>query len=307
MKPGWYDDPTGRNDVRFWDGTQWTSRVVTHGQEFLDPLAPPPTSSTHVGAVGGNESQRKRVPAQQRTSSSKLVAVLMIVALVIMGLIRDGQIISERSADAELVAQYERSVQYADDSLKELEAQTISFGELESISDLQIRIEETSNLLIELSPILNSRDELNRYSATAVRSYNRSVDSYNTNISLYQSQMSDLNKIISRANQQYQMSRIAAPELDRASLNTDRTILEMIGLAQTPKIQPSSQIEEINRGIAARNAKQNAIRKRWNDEAEKINNTTRRLNSLHDKIYELYGTSMGGVNVEKGDFVVTGQ
>jgi hypothetical protein len=307
MKPGWYDDPTGRNDVRFWDGTQWTSRVVTHGQEFLDPLAPPPTSSTHVGAVGGNESQRKRVPAQQRTSSSKLVAVLMIVALVIMGLIRDGQIISERSADAELVAQYERSVQYADDSLKELEAQTISFGELESISALQIRIEETSNLLIELSPILNSRDELNRYSAAAVGSYNRSVDSYNTNISLYQSQMSDLNKIISRANQQYQMSRIASPELDRASLNTDRTILEMIGLAQTPKIQPSSQIEEINRGIAARNAKQNAIRKRWNDEAEKINETTGRINALHDKIYDLYGTTMGGINVEKGDFVVTGQ
>lgn len=231
----------------------------------------------------------------------------MIVALVIMGLIRDGQIISERSADAELVAQYERSVQYADDSLRELEAQTISFGELESIAALQTKIEETSNLLIELSPILNSRDELNRYSAAAVGSYNRSVNSYNRNISLYQSQMSDLNKIVGRANQQYQMSSIASPELDRASLNTDRTILEMIGLAQTPKIQPSSQIEEINRGIAARNAKQNTIRKRWNNEAGKINETTGRINALHDKIYDLYGTTMGGINVEKGDFVVTGQ
>ncbi len=39
--PGWYPDPTGDYELRYWDGSAWTDRAVSFGAEFLDPPAPP--------------------------------------------------------------------------------------------------------------------------------------------------------------------------------------------------------------------------------------------------------------------------
>ncbi|WP_286902011.1 DUF2510 domain-containing protein [Thermocrispum sp.] len=30
-QPGWYQDPTGRNQLRYWDGNQWTTHIVNNG------------------------------------------------------------------------------------------------------------------------------------------------------------------------------------------------------------------------------------------------------------------------------------
>jgi hypothetical protein len=38
---GWLADPTGRHQYRFWDGSKWTERVATQGQEGKD--TPPET------------------------------------------------------------------------------------------------------------------------------------------------------------------------------------------------------------------------------------------------------------------------
>jgi hypothetical protein len=38
---GWYPDPSGRFELRYWDGTQWTEHVARGGQQFTDP----PTAS----------------------------------------------------------------------------------------------------------------------------------------------------------------------------------------------------------------------------------------------------------------------
>lgn len=35
---GWYSDPTGRNEQRFWNGTAWTESVASNGQPGADPL-----------------------------------------------------------------------------------------------------------------------------------------------------------------------------------------------------------------------------------------------------------------------------
>jgi len=35
--PGWYPDPFGRHDKRFYDGAVWTDRVSSHGRESVDP------------------------------------------------------------------------------------------------------------------------------------------------------------------------------------------------------------------------------------------------------------------------------
>jgi len=38
---GWYDDPTGRFRVRYWEGTAWTEHVADDGPTGSDPLAEP--------------------------------------------------------------------------------------------------------------------------------------------------------------------------------------------------------------------------------------------------------------------------
>jgi hypothetical protein len=40
--PGWYPDPSGQFQARYWDGLAWTDRVVVAGQEYVDRPVPPP-------------------------------------------------------------------------------------------------------------------------------------------------------------------------------------------------------------------------------------------------------------------------
>jgi hypothetical protein len=34
---GWYPDPSGRFELRYWDGSQWTEYVSRAGQQYTDP------------------------------------------------------------------------------------------------------------------------------------------------------------------------------------------------------------------------------------------------------------------------------
>ncbi len=34
---GWYADPSGRFELRYWNGTEWTEHVARAGQQFTDP------------------------------------------------------------------------------------------------------------------------------------------------------------------------------------------------------------------------------------------------------------------------------
>jgi hypothetical protein len=34
---GWYSDPAGRFELRYWDGTAWTEHVSRAGQQYTDP------------------------------------------------------------------------------------------------------------------------------------------------------------------------------------------------------------------------------------------------------------------------------
>jgi uncharacterized protein YxjI len=45
--PGWYPDPYGRHETRWFDGRQWTEHVASHGRQGVDP----PTGGGHVPTV----------------------------------------------------------------------------------------------------------------------------------------------------------------------------------------------------------------------------------------------------------------
>jgi hypothetical protein len=36
--PGFFEDPMGRHELRYWDGQSWTEYVKEHGERFTDPL-----------------------------------------------------------------------------------------------------------------------------------------------------------------------------------------------------------------------------------------------------------------------------
>jgi hypothetical protein len=38
IQAGWHRDPTGRHEVRWWDGQRWTEHVATQGQPSTDPI-----------------------------------------------------------------------------------------------------------------------------------------------------------------------------------------------------------------------------------------------------------------------------
>ena len=69
MAPGWYPDPGGRHEHRFWDGTRWTEQVADQGTSGTDSLVPAPPAAD----VGPD----RRSPL--------LAIVLAVVALVVLG------------------------------------------------------------------------------------------------------------------------------------------------------------------------------------------------------------------------------
>jgi uncharacterized protein YxjI len=45
--PGWYPDPFGRHETRWWDGANWTEHVASHGRQATDP----PVGGGHIPTV----------------------------------------------------------------------------------------------------------------------------------------------------------------------------------------------------------------------------------------------------------------
>jgi hypothetical protein len=61
---GWFNDPAGRFEYRYFNGTVWTSDVASNGQRYIDPVAPgggPPIPRSlppgHLGAPTGDTSR----------------------------------------------------------------------------------------------------------------------------------------------------------------------------------------------------------------------------------------------------------
>ncbi len=65
---GWYPDPFGRHESRYWDGQRWTEHVASHGRQAVDP----PTNAQPVPTV--NRPTEKVVNDVQRAGVQSGVA-----------------------------------------------------------------------------------------------------------------------------------------------------------------------------------------------------------------------------------------
>ena len=66
---GWYPDPDGRHDYRWWDGDWWTDKVADPSGESLDPLAAP-GAEARTSARAGLTSTSSR-PAPESNDASR--------------------------------------------------------------------------------------------------------------------------------------------------------------------------------------------------------------------------------------------
>lgn len=63
----WHPDPTGRHQLRYWDGTQWTAHVSDNGSQGTDPLGAAPQGmldSIDRGLTVGNEGDPAKIQQQ---------------------------------------------------------------------------------------------------------------------------------------------------------------------------------------------------------------------------------------------------
>lgn len=91
--PGWYRDPSGQNEGRYWDGQSWTTMTSRAGQTFDTPVDP---ARATVPPVPGSElapaAPAPRTPppsinvstSQTRSPVGAIVAGIVAIVVVIL-------------------------------------------------------------------------------------------------------------------------------------------------------------------------------------------------------------------------------
>ncbi len=100
--PGWYQDPTGQGDGRYWNGATWTEAVDRGGVTVNVPIDPnqasiPPLPGTQVSIPtppAASPTGAARTTSRSRTGAIVGLLVVVIVAVVAVVLV------SNDSADA---------------------------------------------------------------------------------------------------------------------------------------------------------------------------------------------------------------
>jgi hypothetical protein len=76
-EPGWFRDPTGRHDHRWWDGAAWTTHVADAGVAGRDPLAIPASEGAAAAAPRG----ARVAPTRPGTTDPVAVIALPVAVL----------------------------------------------------------------------------------------------------------------------------------------------------------------------------------------------------------------------------------
>ncbi len=83
--PGWYPDPAGMAELRYWDGQHWTTATTS---AFASPQAPPtaaPAPTPTVTPAWATAQGRHRGPSRSRRLWAAVVAAVAIITLIAAG------------------------------------------------------------------------------------------------------------------------------------------------------------------------------------------------------------------------------
>lgn len=77
----WFPDPSGRNDLRYWNGQRWTDRVVAGGRQGIDPLTegPPVPSESSSAKKVRRQLRRAGLDSGGRTGDGTLFSEPILV------------------------------------------------------------------------------------------------------------------------------------------------------------------------------------------------------------------------------------
>ena len=87
---GWYQDPTGQGDGRYWNGVSWTELVDRGGVTVDVPIDPsqaqvPPTPGTQVSIPQpAPATETYDLPPQRRSPWGAILGVIVVVLLVVV-------------------------------------------------------------------------------------------------------------------------------------------------------------------------------------------------------------------------------
>lgn len=100
VAPGWYLDPSGQGDARYWNGTSWTATINRQGTKLnvaIDPALAglPPTPGTEVHLPIPVSTQYALTPPQKRSPIGAIVGILIALAVVIVVIV----VLSNTSSD----------------------------------------------------------------------------------------------------------------------------------------------------------------------------------------------------------------
>jgi len=81
---GWYQDPTGQGEGRYWNGSSWTQSVNKGGQTVNVPIDPsqaetPPVAGTQQAAPAPAAQQTQPTTVVQQSSHSALGTIIGVV------------------------------------------------------------------------------------------------------------------------------------------------------------------------------------------------------------------------------------
>jgi len=88
VRPGWYTDPLGRFELRYYNGTSWTADVSVGGSRFVDPLGVTvgPRPST-PGSVSDRPESANSAATAAMTLGIIAVAIAWLPFIVVLGVI----------------------------------------------------------------------------------------------------------------------------------------------------------------------------------------------------------------------------
>ncbi|MCH7790177.1 MAG: DUF2510 domain-containing protein [Acidobacteria bacterium] len=89
VPPGWYIDPSGQGDARYWSGTAWTATVSKAGETVnvaIDPAHAevPPVPGTEVHLPVPAPTTYVAAPVAAKSSPVLVIGLLLVAFLVVI-------------------------------------------------------------------------------------------------------------------------------------------------------------------------------------------------------------------------------